>query len=198
MCTARPILGPISGAVFALFQVEAQNSSAWQIPKPDLGPEKSGHFLHILGDFLTKLHIKTWRKRKRNPLEKIIRNPVETAPRNCRFLSLVVVERALTIPIKDLNLDRKFQSGCFYLRGAPNVQDRARSKTSIHDRLLAVFNLNPKGPNLDPGGVRTIFQTTFRNTNHYKLRGLAISHWFPDDFTDDLPERFPEHFWMTF
>ena len=54
---------------------------------------KSGNFLYILGLFL-KLHSKP-REKGKNPLEKIQKNPVETAPRNCRFLSLVVVERVL-------------------------------------------------------------------------------------------------------
>ena len=35
-------------------------------------------------------------KREKHPLEKTERNPVETAPRICGFLSLVVVERVLT------------------------------------------------------------------------------------------------------
>ena len=34
-------------------------------------------------------------KRGKSPLEKIQKNPVETAPRNCRFLSFVVVEHVL-------------------------------------------------------------------------------------------------------
>ena len=34
-------------------------------------------------------------KQETYPLEKILKNPVETAPRNCRFLSLVVVEGVL-------------------------------------------------------------------------------------------------------
>ena len=54
-----------------------------------LRPE-TGNFLH----FLTKLHSKPGEKGK-SPLEKIQKNLVEIAPRNCRFLSLVVVERVL-------------------------------------------------------------------------------------------------------
>ena len=42
-------------------------------------------------NFLTKLHINL-EKHEKIPLENIQTNPVETAPRNCRFLSLVVVE----------------------------------------------------------------------------------------------------------
>ena len=36
-------------------------------------------------------------KSEKNQLENFQKNPVETAPRNCRFLSLVVVERVLSI-----------------------------------------------------------------------------------------------------
>ena len=46
------------------------------------------HFLQILGARLSKLHINTGEKAKKSSGEP----PVETAPRNCRFLSLVVVE----------------------------------------------------------------------------------------------------------
>ena len=57
---------------------------------------KSGYFLHSLrGDFLTNLHGKPG-ERGNNPLENIQKkNPVAPAPRNCKFLSLVVVERVL-------------------------------------------------------------------------------------------------------
>ena len=58
---------------------------------------KSGNLLHILGRFPYSITQKTWRKWKKiHWLEKIQKKNVETAPRNCRFLSLVVVERALT------------------------------------------------------------------------------------------------------
>ena len=46
-------------------------------------PRNLAIFSTFWGDFLTQLHRKTWRERNKNPL-----------PRNCRFLSLVVVERA--------------------------------------------------------------------------------------------------------
>ena len=39
----------------------------------------------------------TLEKMEKNPLENICKNPMETAPRNCRFLSLVVVKRVLSI-----------------------------------------------------------------------------------------------------
>ena len=59
-------------------------------------------FSTFCGDFLTKLHRKPG-ERGNNPLEKNEKNPVETAPRNCRILSLVVVERVLnTIPARDV------------------------------------------------------------------------------------------------
>ena len=48
-----------------------------------------------------------------------------------------------SIPIEHFSLDRRFQSRCFYLRGTPGVQRRARSKISIPDRSLEVFN--PEG-----------------------------------------------------
>ena len=50
-----------------------------------------------------------------------------------------------SIPIEIFNLNRKFQSPSFYLRGPRSVQRRARSKISIHDRSLEIFN--PKGRN---------------------------------------------------
>ena len=55
---------------------------------------KSGNFLHILGRFPYYMAQKTWRRRQRSTRENS-KNPAETAPRNCRFLSLVVVERVL-------------------------------------------------------------------------------------------------------
>ena len=48
------------------------------------------------GDFLTKLHTQPGQKGNKSTGENS-KNPVETAPRNCRFLSLVVVERALIL-----------------------------------------------------------------------------------------------------
>ena len=57
-----------------------------------LRPEIGQFSPHPSGHFLTKLHRKPGEKGKK-PLEKIQKNPEETAPRNCRFLSLVVVER---------------------------------------------------------------------------------------------------------
>ena len=49
-------------------------------------------FSRFSGARLTKLHIRYWRKSKKSSGEP----PVETAPRNCRFLSLVVVELVLS------------------------------------------------------------------------------------------------------
>ena len=64
---------------------------------------KSGHFLHTLGQFLTNLHRNPGEKRKNQSIhvKKTKKNAVEAAPRNCRLLSLVVVECVLTnIPVK--------------------------------------------------------------------------------------------------
>ena len=47
-------------------------------------------FSTFSGDFLLKLLAQ-----QENPLEKIPKNPVETVPRNCRFLSLIVAEGVL-------------------------------------------------------------------------------------------------------
>ena len=46
-------------------------------------------------------------------------------------------------PIEIFNLDRKFQSASFHLRGPRSVHRRCRSKISIHDRSLEIFN--PEG-----------------------------------------------------
>ena len=51
--------------------------------------------------------------------------------------------RNLQSPIEIFNLNRKFQSPSFHLRGPRSVQRRARSKISVHDRSLNVFN--PEG-----------------------------------------------------
>ena len=40
-------------------------------------------------------YIANLEKQEKNRWRKFKKNPVETAPRNCRFLSLVVVERVL-------------------------------------------------------------------------------------------------------
>ena len=49
------------------------------------------------GDFLAKLHRKPGKNLfKKNPLEEFKQNQVEMAVENCRFLSLVMIERALT------------------------------------------------------------------------------------------------------
>ena len=59
------------------------------------GGAKSGNFLHILGISLLNCTVNL-EKRAKYPLEKIHKKkPVETAPRNCRFLSLVVLARVL-------------------------------------------------------------------------------------------------------
>ena len=48
-----------------------------------------------------------------------------------------------SISIEIFNLDRIFQSPSFHLQGPRSVQRRARSKISIHDRSLEIFN--PEG-----------------------------------------------------
>ena len=48
-----------------------------------------------------------------------------------------------SIPIEIFKRDQKFQSRSFYFRGPAGVQKRARSKISIHDRSLEIFN--PEG-----------------------------------------------------
>ena len=73
-----------------------------------------------------------------------------------RFLPRGPCDRKNSIPIENFNpgskfsiLDRKFQSRSknsipeLLLRGTPGVQRRARSKISIHDRSLELFN--PEG-----------------------------------------------------
>ena len=59
-------------------------------------PGNRAIFSTFWGHFLTKLHSQPGEKGK-PPLEKIQKNPVEKAPQNCRFLSLVMVERVLTV-----------------------------------------------------------------------------------------------------
>ena len=54
---------------------------------------KSGNFLHILGRFPYRITQKTWRHRQKTHGRKFKKSSGET--RNCRFLSLVVVERVL-------------------------------------------------------------------------------------------------------
>ena len=49
----------------------------------------------------------------------------------------------ISIPIEIFKRDRTFQSRSFHLRGPRSVQKRARSKISIHDRSLEIFN--PEG-----------------------------------------------------
>ena len=69
----------------------------WQDSTLFCGPGNRAIFSTFWDDFLTKLRRKPGEKRK-NPLEKITNKyPMETAPWNCRFLSLVVVERVLKI-----------------------------------------------------------------------------------------------------
>ena len=48
-----------------------------------------------------------------------------------------------TIPIEIFKRNQKFQSRSFHLRGPRSVQKRARSKISIRDRSLEIFN--PEG-----------------------------------------------------
>ena len=66
----------------------------WQDSTPSSPPRSQAVFSTFWGDCHTKLHCEPWEKGK-HPLENIQKNPVETAPRSCRFLSRVVVERVL-------------------------------------------------------------------------------------------------------
>ena len=67
--------------------------------RPEIG-QFSPHF----GAISLMNYTENLEKKENNPLEK--KKPMETAPRNCRFLSLVVVERVLT-------------SGCLLFRPEP-------------------------------------------------------------------------------
>ena len=69
----------------------------------------------------------------RGPCDRKISIPIENFNPGSKF----------SIPIENFNLDRKFQSPSFHLRGSRGVQRRARSKISIHDRSLEIFN--PEG-----------------------------------------------------
>ena len=60
-------------------------------------------FFPFWGDFLLDC-TENLEKREKHPLEKIEKDQVETAPQNCRFLPLVVVERVLTNIITKLIL----------------------------------------------------------------------------------------------
>ena len=72
---------------------------------------KSGNFLHILGRVLTKLNRKPEDISKSSAGENS-KHPVETVPRHCKFLSLVVVERVLRIwHFRPLNFEC-FSSQC--------------------------------------------------------------------------------------
>ena len=57
-------------------------------------------FSTICGDSLTKLHRKPGEKGQISDWRKFKKNPVEMAPCNCRFLSLVVVERVLNYQVR--------------------------------------------------------------------------------------------------
>ena len=87
--------GPIIGPYLFLGKFVWTNgpeSSSKVYPYTGIGPWMA---LPSLGRSSYEITQKTWRNRN-NPLEKLRGNPVKTAPRNCRFLSLVVVERILT------------------------------------------------------------------------------------------------------
>ena len=57
---------------------------------PFCQPPKPGDFIHILGRHPYQITQKTWRRRKRSTGENSKTNPAETAPRSCKFLSLVL------------------------------------------------------------------------------------------------------------
>ena len=61
-----------------------------------LCPE-NGQFSPDLGEISLLDYPENLEKNNKNPLAKNQKNPVETVPQNCRCLSLVVVERVLTL-----------------------------------------------------------------------------------------------------
>ena len=75
-----------------------------------------------------------------------------SSPRGpCDRKNLIPIENfnpglKLSIPIDIFKRDRKFQSRSFYFRGPAGVQKRARSRISIHDRSLDIFNPEGRGP----------------------------------------------------
>ena len=67
-----------------------QDSAPFTFPPPG----NRAIFSTFWGDFLTNLHIKPGEREQKSTGQNS-ENPVERFPRNCRFLSLVVVERVL-------------------------------------------------------------------------------------------------------
>ena len=87
-------------------------------------------FSHILGRFPFFLaQKKTWRKEKNFHWRKK-KNPVEMAPRQCRFLSLVVVERVLN---KRLSFQLKLSQRFFANWGDPPPRTRRYALTCCSD-----------------------------------------------------------------
>ena len=102
--TNSPETPPENTLVFCQGRFEAfQDQKPWQLETWQdsalfAPPGNWASFSTSWGDFLSKLHRKPGEKQGKHPLESIPKkNPVETAPRNCRFLSLVVVERVLSL-----------------------------------------------------------------------------------------------------
>ena len=96
-----------------------------------------------------------------------------------------------SIPIEIFNLDRKFQSLSFHLRGPRSVQRRARSKISIHDRSLEIFN--PEGRDrifsIPPGPLGKEASDIFFDTPAFLRRALRHARVRPsigDKFGESL------------
>ena len=103
LCICAPPIGPNEASACEIFNYSSPKSGPKnhdsqrhdRILRLFLRLEMGAIFSTIWGDFRTKLHRKPgekgknihWRKQK---------NSVEKLPRNCRFLSLVAVERVLT------------------------------------------------------------------------------------------------------
>ena len=106
------------------------------------------YFLKILGGSSYQIAHKYWRKSKNSN-----RTPVETAPRNCRFLSLVVVK--LVLKKKDVRTHKKAYN---FPQQKSNSQlfleteiDSQTSKPSNKYSTLRKANCNPqqKDPGID-------------------------------------------------
>ena len=120
-------------------------------PKKTMTARKSDNFLHILGRFPCWIAQKTWRKSKDNS-----KNPMEPAPRKCRFLSqrwFVGNPLARNCPV-------------FLLSWGFGVMSNYRDRIVLPEALLAITdtNLYPWGrTGLDrPFGTNRIQPWTFR------------------------------------
>ena len=100
---------------------------------------------------------------------------------------------------RNFNLDQKLQSRCFYLRGPLGVQRSARSKISVHDRSLEIFN--PEGRDQifcnpspkDPAILKILRSYKFTTVVAKKYDGIVKPYGkvsetpgIPGKFTGDL------------